>query len=330
MLDPQARSLLDFLASLGRPPIWELPLAVAREASEAMNLRFAGPPPPIADVRDIEIPGPAGAIPARVYTPAGRAPFPLLAYFHGGGFTIGTIAGYDSTLRALANASGCVVASIDYRLAPEHPFPAGLDDCFAATAWLSEHAASLGADPARLAVGGDSAGGNLAAVVAMLARDRGGPHIAFQLLVYPTTDGDTTRGSYATYGEGHLLTTDLCRWFTAQYVPAGSERDVRHRVLHAPSHRDLPPAHVLVAECDPLYDEAEAYARALREAGVPTTFASYPGMIHGFFNYSGMLDQSRKAVADAGAVLRAALGGTEVAPGANGSANVTPHDLARP
>ncbi len=288
-----------------------------------MNVRFAGPPQPIASVRDIEIPGPAGPIAARVYTPEGTAPFPLLAYFHGGGFTIGSIEGYDATLRALANASGCVIASIDYRLAPEHPFPAGLDDCYAATTWLAEHAASLDADPARLAVGGDSAGGNLATVVALLARDGSGPKIAFQLLVYPTTDGDRTRESYAKYGTGYLLTTELCAWFTQQYVSPAVADDVRHRPLNAASLAGLPPTHVLIAECDPLYDEALAYARALEAAGVPTTFAVYPGMIHGFFNYSGMLDQSRTAVADAGAILREALDPTKVRSGTNGSASPT-------
>ncbi len=324
MLDPQAKSLLDFLASLGRPPIWDVPLAAAREASELMNVRFAGAPQAVAGVRDVRIPGPAGEIPARVYMPDGDAPFPVLVYYHGGGFTIGSIAGYDATLRALANASGCVVVSVDYRLAPEHPFPAGFEDCFAATRWIADHAASLGVDPSRLAVGGDSAGGNLAAGVALRARDEGGPAIAFQLLIYPTTDGDITRGSYVAYGDGHLLTTELCLWFNEQYVPAGHEHDVRHRVLHAVTHENLPPAHVLVAECDPLYDEAEAYAQKLRAAGVPTTFESYPGMIHGFFNYSGMLDQSRKAVTDAGAVLRAALG-AKVRPGTNGSAGQSDH-----
>ncbi len=319
MLDPQAKSLLDFLASLGRPPIWDVSLAAAREASEMMNVRFAGAPQTVADVRDVHIPGPAGDIPARVYTPDGDAPLPILVYFHGGGFTIGSIPGYDATLRALANASGCVVVSVDYRLAPEHPFPAGFEDCYAATQWIAEHAASLGGDAGALAVGGDSAGGNLAAAVTIRARDEGGPTIAFQLLIYPTTDGDITRGSYVAYGEGHLLTTELCLWFNKQYVPAGSEHDVRHRVLHEGSHANLPPAHVLVAECDPLYDEAEAYAQKLRAAGVPTTFESYPGMIHGFFNYSGMLDQSRKAVNDAGTVLRAALG-AKVRAGTNGSA----------
>ncbi|GAC1491537.1 MAG: alpha/beta hydrolase [Vulcanimicrobiaceae bacterium] len=307
MLDPQARALLDFLASLERPPIWEVPIAVAREASTAMNVRFAGAPQSVADVRELCIAGPAGPIPARAYIPASDAPHAVLAYFHGGGFTIGSLEGYDATLRALANASGVTIVSVDYRLAPEHPFPAGLEDCYAATVWIAQNAASLGADAARLAVGGDSAGGNLATVVALLALERNGPDIAFQLLIYPTTDGDTTRESYAKYGEGHLLTTELCKWFSKQYVPPDRASDVLHRPLHAPSLARLPPAHVLVAECDPLYDEALAYARALRSSGVPTTFAEYPGMIHGFFNYSGMLDASRQAVSDAGAILRAAL-----------------------
>lgn len=308
MLDPQAKSLLDFLASLGRPPIWEVPIAAAREASEMMNVRFAGPAQPVAGLRHLEIPGPGGTIPAIAYIPDGSGPFGVLAFFHGGGFTIGSLAGYDSTLRALTNASGCIVVSVDYRLAPEHPFPAGLEDCYAATEWISENAASFGGDPERLAVGGDSAGGNLATSVAILARDVDGPHIAFQLLIYPTTDGDTSRESYAKYGEGHLLTLDLCKWFTTQYVPDAFRDDVRHRVLHASSHQGLPPAHLLIAECDPLYDEAHAYAQKLEASGVPTTVKTYPGMIHGFFNYSGMLESSRTAVAEAGSILRGAIG----------------------
>ena len=308
MLDPQAKSLLDFLASLGRPPIWEVPIAAAREASEMMNVRFAGPAQPVAGLRHLEIPGPGGTIPAIAYIPDGSGPFGVLAFFHGGGFTIGSLAGYDSTLRALTNASGCIVVSVDYRLAPEHPFPAGLEDCYAATEWISKNAASFGGDPERLAVGGDSAGGNLATSVAILARDVDGPHIEFQLLIYPTTDGDTSRESYTKYGEGHLLTLDLCKWFTTQYVPDAFRNDVRHRVLHAPSHRGLPPAHLLIAECDPLYDEAHAYAQKLEASGVPTTVKTYPGMIHGFFNYSGMLEGSRTAVAEAGSILRGAIG----------------------
>ena len=308
MLDPQAKSLLDFLASLGRPPIWEVPISAAREASEMMNVRFAGPAQPVAGLRHLEIPGPGGTIPAIAYIPDGSGPFGVLAFFHGGGFTIGSLAGYDSTLRALTNASGCIVVSVDYRLAPEHPFPAGLEDCYAATEWISENAASFGGDPERLAVGGDSAGGNLATSVAILARDDDGPHIAFQLLIYPTTDGDTSRESYAKYGEGHLLTLDLCKWFTTQYVPDAFRNDVRHRVLHAPSHQGLPSAHLLIAECDPLYDEAHAYAQKLEASGVPTTVKTYPGMIHGFFNYSGMLEGSRTAVAEAGSILRGAIG----------------------
>jgi len=322
MLDPQARALLDELAALGRPPIWDVPIEVARAVSTATNVRLAGPPQPVAEVRALCIPSPAGPIAARAYIPAGISPLPIVVYFHGGGFTVGSLDGYDATLRALANASGAIVVSVDYRLAPEHRFPAGLEDCYAATLWLARHAASLGADSKRLAVGGDSAGGNLAAVVALLARDCGEPKIAFQLLVYPTTDGDVARDSYLRYGEGHLLTTATCRWFTEQYISEADRDDWRHRPLLAPTLVGLPPAHVLVAECDPLYDEARAYADRLAASGVRTTFVSYSGMIHGFFNYSGVLERSRTALGEAGAALRAALGIAEVPVAADGSAKI--------
>ena len=304
MLDPQARAFLDQMAAAGGPQLHELPPEVAREAVTGLTAQLGGPPEDVAEVRDLAIPGPAGTIPARVYVPSGATPLPVLVYYHGGGFVVGSIDGWDPIMRSLANASGCAVVSVDYRLAPEHKFPAAIDDAYAALEWVAREAGSFGGDPARLAVGGDSAGGNLAAVVSILARDRSGPKIALQLLVYPLTDQDFSRASYAKYGENHFLSLDMLRWFSAHYTTPETADDWRIKPLNAASLRDLPPAHIIVAECDPLHDEGEAYAERLRAEGNAVTFVRYPGMIHGFFTFPAALDQGRQAIADAGTVLR--------------------------
>jgi len=224
---------------------------------------------------------------------------------------IGDIAGWDPVMRALANASGCAIVSVEYRLAPEHKFPAAVDDAFAALEWVAREAATLGVDGSRIAVAGDSAGGNLAAVVSLMARDRGGPNIALQLLVYPATDKGTSRAqrpSFEKYSE-YFLTKELMSWFSAQYATPEAYGDWRLQPLHADSLRDLPPAHIIVAECDPLHDEGLAYAERLRAEGGTVTFVDYPGMIHGFFTFPAVLDAGRQAIADAGAALKEALHG---------------------
>jgi acetyl esterase len=309
MLDPQARTFLDQLAASGRPPLHELPPAEAREAATGLTASLGGPPEQVAEVRELSIPGPAGTIPARLYVPAGTKPLPVLVYYHGGGFVIGSLDGWDPVMRSLANASGCAIVSVDYRLAPENKFPAAVDDAYAAVEWVAREAASLGADPSRVAVGGDSAGGNLAAVVSILARDRKGPKIAFQLLVYPTTEQDYTRSSHVKYGENHFLTSDMMHWFLGNYTTPETIGDWRVQPLRAESLRNLPPAHIIVAECDPLHDEGEAYGERLRAEGGTATFVRYPGMIHGFFTFPAALDQGRQAINDAGAALRTALAG---------------------
>jgi acetyl esterase len=316
MLDPQARAFLDQLAASGGPQLYELPTDVAREAVTGLTAQLGGPPEQVAEVRELAIPGPDGSsatIPARLYLPAATGPLPILVYYHGGGFVLGSLAGWDPMLRSLANASGCAIVSVDYRLAPEHKFPAAVDDSYAALAWVAQNAASLGGDASRLAVGGDSAGGNLAAVVSILARDRGGPKIALQLLVYPVTENDFGRSSYQKYGENHFLSLDMMRWFIGNYTTPETMDDWRVRPLRAASLRDLPPAHVIVAECDPLHDEGEAYAERLRAEGGVATLVRYPGMIHGFFTFPAALDRGRQAIADAGAVLRDALAPQTVA-----------------
>ena len=305
-LDPQVKLVLDNL-----PPGL---LDVRRGGVADLRALYADrpmpfPAEPVARVEDRTLPGPAGGIPVRVYRPEAAGTPPALVYFHGGGWVMCNLDTHDGSVRKLANASGCLVVSVDYRLAPEHPFPAALEDCYAATRWVAAHARSLGARPGPLAVAGDSAGGNLAAAVALLARERGGPELALQLLVYPITDCDLDRPSYRENGEGFLLTRDATAWFWEQYVPdAAARRNPLAAPMAAEDLSGLPPACVITAEYDPLRDEAEAYAARLREAGVPVTCTRYPGMIHGFLAYADFVDGGRRAVAEAGAALREAFG----------------------
>jgi acetyl esterase len=271
----------------------------------------AGPPRPLARVEAMEIPGAAGKLPARLYvadpaTPEGAAG-PLLVYFHGGGWVIGDLDTHDSPCRFLAAETGTAVLSVDYRLAPEHPFPAALDDACAAFAWAAEHAAELGADPARIAVGGDSAGGNLAAAVSLQARDDGGPRPAMQLLFYPVTDalGGPSRQDFA---EGFQLTKADMDWFEAHYLSGGaSGEDPRISVLRAEDLSGLPPAYVTTAGFDPLRDEAEAYAERLRTAGVPVALRRHPGLIHGFANMTAISRTARAAMLETAGALRMGL-----------------------
>jgi acetyl esterase len=221
---------------------------------------------------------------------------------------LGSLESHDPPLRTLTNASGCAILSIDYRLAPEHRFPAAVDDCYAATVWAAANAAPLGGDATRMAIGGDSAGGNLVAVVAQLARDRGGPPLRFQLLIYPATDASYDTASYRENGKGYFLEVDGMRWFYDHYLGDTADRtDPRVSPLRTKNLRGLPPALVITAEFDPLRDEGEAYAARLREAGVPVTLTRYHGMIHGFFAMGPVLDQGKKAVAEAAEALRTAL-----------------------
>ncbi|HLZ72939.1 MAG TPA: alpha/beta hydrolase [Dehalococcoidia bacterium] len=306
-LDPQARAVLDQMAALGDPP---LGTATVEETRRNMAARRAGMPPgePVAKTEDRSVPGPAGSVPVRIYTPEGRAPFPVLVYFHGGGWVIGDIESHDASVRALTNRSGCVIVSVDYRLAPEHKFPAAADDCFAATQWAAAHAAEFGGDASRLAVGGDSAGGNLAAVVALMAKERGGPRIAFQLLIYPVTDHNYETASYSENAEGYLLSRDSMVWFWNHYLntPAEGKNPIASP-LQAADLAGLPPALVITAEFDPLRDEGEAYAKRLKAAGVRVTATRYDGMIHGFFGMFLQIDKAKLALDEAAAALCAAL-----------------------
>ena len=305
-LDPQVKMILEQIEALGHPPIEQL-VPEALRASFANLAAFGKYPDGRAPTEDRTIPGPAGEIPIRVYRPNSDEPLPAVVYFHGGGWVIGNIETHDATCQQLSTSVPAVVVSVDYRLAPEHPFPAAVEDCLAATNWVHEHAGDLGADGSRLAVAGDSAGGNLAAVVSIKARDAGGPRISFQLLVYPATDLTRAFPSHLANGEGFLLTTGAMDWFLDHYVPESERKNPDASPLFADSLAGLPPALVITAEFDPLRDEGEAYAQRLRESGVDAKASRYDGMIHGFYGMDLLLPKATDAVEESVSALRGAL-----------------------
>lgn len=269
------------------------------------------PPPDVAAVENRHISGPHGAIGLRCYRPLGSAPgqaLPALIYIHGGGWTIGDLDTHDTLCRCLANQAQCAVVSVDYRLGPEHKFPAAVDDCVAATRWLFEHADELAIDAKRIAIGGDSAGGNLATVTALILRDSGGPALRFQLLVYPATDQRIDAPSHFELADGYVLTRDNILYFRANYLRGPADYDDwRASPIRATSLARLPPALVITAGFDPLLDEGKVYADALAAAGVPVAYTCYEGMIHGFFVMGGIMDDANRAVAEAARALVAAL-----------------------
>jgi acetyl esterase len=307
-LNPQVEALLQFMAAMPQLDFETGTPAMVRAAFDnplpLMN------PPQVAEVRELAIPLAGRTLAARLYVPddAGANP-PLTVYYHGGGWVIGTLDTHDGTCRALACRSGSAVLSVAYRLAPEHPFPAPLDDCYDALAWAAANAKALGVDGARLAVAGDSAGGNLSAAVAILARDRGGPALRHQLLIYPVTEADYGRVSYAENGGGEYYLSEAgMRWFWGHYLGGADPHDeplaavLRHSDLSG-----LPPATVITAEFDPLRDEGMAYAEALVAAGVPVDAAIAPGMVHGFFSMFEPVPDAMPWIERAGARLREAL-----------------------
>ena len=304
-LDPQAQAVIDTVNSLGLPAVWEVSPEQAR-INAAARPRPAGPE--VARVEDRSIPGPDGDVPVRIYTPEGDGPFPILAWYHGGGWVIGDLESADGTARHLCKGSGSVVVSVDYRLAPETKFPGPAEDCYAASVWAVNNAASLNADASRLAVGGDSAGGNLAAAISLMAADRGGPAIAHQLLVYPVTERNYDTPSYSQNAEGFLLARDAMIWYWDAYLADSADADNPYAApMKAASLAGQPSSLVITAEFDPLRDEGEAYGRRLKEAGVPTTISRYDGMIHGFFGMVGIMDKSGQVMEEATAALRAAF-----------------------
>jgi acetyl esterase/lipase len=306
-LDPQVAAMRAERMARDATPLYEMTLEQARAVDLADIRAAGGDVEPVFEVTDATFPGPGGELPVRVYRPSADRPLATLVYFFGGGWTLGGIDTSDGVCRALANAAGCLVVTPGYRLAPEHPFPAAVNDCLAAVAWVAENAAALGADPARIAVGGDSAGGNLAAVAALQARDRDLP-LAAQLLVYPNTchHGDTD--SLRDNDDRWMFNRHSVDWYWRNYLPdAEAGRDPRVSPLLAPDLSGLPPALVITAEYDPLRDEGERYAERMRAAGVPVTLSRYDGMAHGFFTMSGVLPDARRAVAEAAAHLRETL-----------------------
>ncbi|MFZ5782657.1 MAG: alpha/beta hydrolase [Pseudomonadota bacterium] len=314
MLDPEARILLDLMEKAtqeGRPKLHTLPHAVGRKAVDKMSEDSEADPPDVAETADGAFAGPGGEIRFRRYRPLGASAgaLPTLIYYHGGGFVIGNIETHDSTCRRLANRSSCQVISVDYRLSPEHPFPAPIDDGVAAFRHIRDNAAAFGTVAEQLAVGGDSAGGAIAAVVCQFLRDAGEPGPAFQMLIYPATDSSRQSESRVKFAEGYFLTKDLMDWFWKAYVPAGTDlADLRLSPLLAKDFTGLPPAFVLTAGYDPLRDEGRAYADRLIDAGIKTTYANYPGTIHGFFSLTRFLAQGLRANDEAAAVLGAHFG----------------------
>jgi acetyl esterase/lipase len=310
LLEPEVQLLLRLLEVSPRPSVEELPVARARAEIRAEAALFAGAPLRLERVEELSIPGPVAPVGARLHVPRGASdPSPLLVYFHGGGFVVGDLDSHDATCRFLAREAGVRVLSVHYRRAPEHRFPAAVEDCVAALRFASDEAERLGADPARIAVGGDSAGGNLAAVTSLLARDDG-PVPAFQLLIYPVTDLSRKSASYALFREGYFLTERQMDWYRGHYLgaDAAAASDPRASPLLAVSLAGAAPAHVVVAGFDPLRDEGIAYAHALRDAGVPVTLRVHWGMIHGFANAIGVGRVAPDAMREVAAVLRRGLG----------------------
>jgi acetyl esterase len=311
-LHPQCKAFLDTIAASGEKPMEQFAVAEARMMPRALE-EFGGPQEPVAQVENRVIAGQVQPIPLRIYRPTIAERLPGLVYFHGGGFVICDLDSHDRQCRGLANASGCVVVAVDYRLAPEHKFPAAPEDAYAATCHVAEHSAEFGIDPNRLAVGGDSAGGNLATVVTLMARDRGRPALRFQLLIYPVVDWEDDSPSMREYANDHFLTRELMDWFFGHYFASAADaRTPYASPMNAADVRGLPPAMIITAECDLLRDQGEAYAWKLQDAGVPVELKRYEGMIHPFFNLGGVINAGRTALADAASGLRQALGSTPV------------------
>jgi acetyl esterase/lipase len=311
VLDPQMKILLDTFNAAG--PMF-LRAETPEQARGKMQALMEANPVPVEEIYRAEnrrIPGVVGEIPVRIYTPEGNPPMGVLVYYHGGGWVLGDLESHDRVCRALANKAGCVVVSVDYRLAPEHVFPAAADDCYAATKWVAENAASLGADPARLAVGGDSAGGNLAAAVSMMARDQGGPAIAFQLLFYPVTDAALDTPSYKEFaGDGYVLSRADMEWFWNSYLGPDSDAEKTNPYacpLRAKNLAGLPPALVMTASHDPLRDEGERFAQRLISAGVKVTCTRYEGVTHGFISFADALDKGKAGQQQAADALKVAF-----------------------
>jgi len=310
-LDPQMKAMLDFANASGPMFLRAETPEQAREKMQALLEARAVEPPPVYRVEDRHVPGPHGQIPIRIYTSEGRVPKGVLVYFHGGGWVLGSLETHDVLCRSIANAAGCIVVAVDYRLAPEHKFPAAPEDCYAATKWVAANASSFGGDPNRIAVGGDSAGGNLAAVVSLMARDRGGPKLVFQLLFYPAISAANDTPSQMEFaGDGFILSRADMEWFWNHYLNGPEDRANPLACPNmAASLSGLPPALVQTASHDPLRDEGERYAEQLKKAGVKVKLTRYDGVTHGFVSFADVLDKGKEGIKEAGEALRAVFGG---------------------
>ena len=298
-LDPQMQAVLERIAAAALPPFCSVSADEARRVYRDRRAVLAPPVPEVAAVRDLAAPGRAGPIPLRLYRGLGTDPhaaLPVLVYFHGGGWTIGDLDTHDIVCRTLANKARCAVIATDYRMGPEHKFPAAVDDCIDVTRWVAGEGASLGVDSTRIAVGGDSAGGNLATVVAITLRDASGPPLAFQALIYPATDQRMDSASHASFGEGYLLTRNNMLWFRDNYLDRADYDDWRASPIRAADLARLPPAHIITAGFDPLLDEGRAYSDRLLAAGVPVLYECFEGMAHGFLTMGGVVAAANHAL----------------------------------
>jgi acetyl esterase len=308
-LDPELAALLQAAPAFDPAQLQTVPVADYRALMKESLLAFGPSPEAVASVVDTSMPGPGGDLPLRIYTPDTDGPLGVAVFFHGSGFVICDLDTHDHECRVLANRAGVIVVSVDYRLAPEHPFPAAVDDGLAALEWVAAHSDALGADPGRIALVGDSAGGNIAAVVAQLAHQAGGPPVAFQMLVYPVTDLRCDTQSFVDNADGYGLSADAMRWYVDQYVRTQSDvLDPRASPLLAKSLDGLPRAFVAVCEFDPLRDEGKQYAHRMRDAGVDVTLRRYDGAVHGVFQMSRFTAIGARVLDDCVLALRAAIG----------------------
>lgn len=312
-LDDDSQAFLDLIKKLGRPPIQSLPPIEAKEVFRRGRMATQPDLPQVDRVKEYDVPGPHGPIPVRVYRGAGTAdmgPLPVHVYYHGGGWVLGDLDSHDWVCRRIANAAQCAVVSVDYRMAPEHVFPAAYDDSLAALKWTAAEAGKLRIDPSRISVGGDSAGGNLAAAMAIACRDGQGPKLKAQILVYPAVDLSMSGDYYGRFTKDLILTDETMRWFIDLYVPDAAQRkDWRASPLLAKSLAGLPPALVVLAGFDPLCAEGEVYARKLETAGGKVTVTRYPGQLHGFLSNGKLLPKANLAIDDIATALKAAYAG---------------------
>jgi acetyl esterase len=310
-MDAQVEGLLQMMAAQAAvanvPPMWEQDAATARAGAELAFQAFNAPMPTGVAIADRTVPGPAGAIPVKVFTPAGSGVRPLLVYLHGGGWVIGSPATHAKLCAELAEGAGCVVVSVDYRMAPEHPAPAPLEDCVAAIRHIVANAGEFGADATRFAIGGDSAGGNLTAVAALKLRDDGGPQASLLLLLYGAFTGNNDSPSVIENGEGKILTRDAMKWFYGHYLSGGADPKDPYIAPINGDLKGLPACHLIVGTQDPLFDDSKLFAEALTEAGVPATLSIYQDQVHVFMQLTAMLDGAKKAVAEACEALKGAL-----------------------